>query len=113
MNSDNCIRSLQVDIDLPYRFVKENFMAYLHIAREVLYIYGYRDLLVKLKRSPSGFAHVIFVLDKCVDQRYYHVIMWLLTDHHERIRHSMSRYDVTGKILDFLYNNNRKKKIKK
>ena len=113
MEAGNCIKSLQVDIDLPYKFVKDHFTTYLHIAREVLYVFGYRDILVKLKKSRSGFAHVVFVLDKCVDPRDYHVLMWLLTDHHDRIRHSMNRYEITGKILDFLYNNKKKNKNKK
>jgi len=113
VETSNCIKSLQVDIDLPYKFVKENFPVYLRVARGVLVTFGYRDILVKLKKSRSGFAHVIFVLDKCVDVKHYHVLMWLLTDHHDRIRHSMSRYEITGKILDFLYRNKKKRKNKK
>jgi len=104
MSGDQCIRSLQVDIDLPYSFVNLNFNIYLKVARDVLAMFGYRDLVVKLRRSRSGYAHVIIVLDKCVDLKHYHVLMWLLGDHHDRIRHSMRRFQATGKVLDFLYN---------
>jgi hypothetical protein len=99
----NCIRALRVDIDLPYRFVKENFHHYVRVARFVLEMFGYRDLKIELKASPSNNAHVTIVLDKCVEQRHYHVLMWLLTDHHERIVHSMRRLRITGQILDFHY----------
>jgi hypothetical protein len=99
----NCVRALRVDIDLPYRFVKENFSHYTRVARFVLGMFGYRDLRIELKASPSNNAHVTIVLDKCVDPGHYHVLMWLLTDHHERIVHSMRRLRATGQILDFHY----------
>jgi hypothetical protein len=100
---ESCVRVLRVDIDLPYRFVKENFHHYVRVARFVLEMFGYRDLLIELRASPSNNAHVTIVLDRCVDLKHYHVLMWLLTDHHERIVHSMRRLRVTGQILDFHY----------
>jgi len=99
----NCVRVLRVDIDLPYRFVKENFDYYVRVARFVLEMFGYRDLLVELRASAHNYAHVTIVLDKCVELGHYHVLMWLLTDHHERIVHSMRRLRATGQILDFHY----------
>ena len=99
----NCIRVLRVDIDLPYRFVKENFNHYVRVARFVLEMFNYRDILIELKASSHNQAHVTIVLDKCVELRHYHVLMWLLTDHHERIVHSMNRLRITGQVLDFHY----------
>jgi hypothetical protein len=99
----NCVRVLRVDIDLPYRFVKENFHHYARVARFVLEMFGYRDLKIELKASTHNQAHVTIVLDKCVELRHYHVLMWLLTDHHDRIVHSMRRFKATGQILDFHY----------
>ena len=100
---ESCVRVLRVDIDLPYKFVKENFDYYLKVARFVLDMLGYKDLVIELKPSASNNAHVVIVLDRCVERRHYHVLMWLLTDHHERIVHSMRRLKVTGQILDFHY----------
>jgi hypothetical protein len=100
---ENCVRVLRVDIDLPYRFVKENFNHYVRVARFVLEMFGYRDLAIKLKASAHNQAHVAIVLDKCVDLKHYHVLMWLLTDHHDRIVHSMRRLRATGQVLDFHY----------
>ena len=100
---ESCIRVLRVDIDLPYKFVKENFDYYLKVARFVLDMLGYKDLVIELKPSASNNAHVVIVLDRCVEHKHYHVLMWLLTDHHERIVHSMRRLRATGQILDFHY----------
>ena len=100
---ERCVRVLRVDIDLPYRFVRENFNHYVRVARFVLEMFGYRDLAVELRASAHNYAHVIIVLDRCVDLKHYHVLMWLLTDHHDRIVHSMNRLAVTGQVLDFHY----------
>jgi len=100
---ERCVRVLRVDIDLPYRFVRENFSHYVRVARFVLEMFGYRDLAVELRASTHNYAHVIIVLDRCVDLKHYHVLMWLLTDHHDRIVHSMNRLAVTGQVLDFHY----------
>jgi len=100
---EKCVRVLRVDIDLPYRFVKENFNHYVRVARFILEMFGYRDLRIELKASTHNQAHVTIVLDKCVELKHYHVLMWLLTDHHDRIVHSMRRLKATGQILDFHY----------
>jgi len=115
MNTDaesECIRSLKIDIDLPYRFVKEHFDYYVEHARYVLRMFSYRDLVVKLKRSPSGNAHVNIVVDRCVDKSIYHVLMWLLGDDHKRLTHSMKRFLITNHIMDFHYNHRWKGKQK-
>jgi len=107
-----CIRSLKIDIDLPYCFVKKYFDYYVEHARYVLRMFSYEDIVIKLKRSSSGNAHVNIVVDRCVDKNIYHVLMWLLGDDHKRLTHSMMRFMITKHIMDFHYNHKWKGKQK-
>jgi hypothetical protein len=98
-----CIQSLKVDVDLPHEFVKENFIYYVNKARFVLAMFNYKDVVIKLKKSPSGYAHITITIDRCIDPKDYHVVMWLLGDDHKRLQHSIRRYLATKHILDFHY----------
>jgi len=109
-SNDECIRSLKIDIDLPYGFVREHFNIYVEHARYVLGLFSYKDLIVKLRMSPSGNAHVNIVVDRCVEKSVYHVLMWLLGDDHKRLAHSMKRFTATNHIMDFHYKHKWKKK---
>jgi hypothetical protein len=110
---DKCIQSLKVDIDLPYKFVKEYFIYYVSKARFVLAMFNYKDLVIKLKRSPSGNAHVVITIDRCIEPVDYHAVMWLLGDDHKRLNHSIRRFLATGHILDFHYRYKSKTRSKK
>jgi hypothetical protein len=113
MSAGECIQSLKVDIDLPYSFVKRYFDHYVRVARYVLAMFRYRDVVIKLRRSPSGNAHVVVTIDRCIDPKDYHVVMWLLGDDHRRIQHSIRRHLATGHILDFHYTYRASRKVKK
>ena len=106
---NECIQSLKVDVDVPHEFVKENFIFYVNKARFVLAMFNYRDVVIKLRRSPSGNAHVTITIDRCIDPKDYHVVMWLLGDDHKRLQHSIRRYLATRHILDFHYKQRLKK----
>lgn len=104
---DQCIQVLKIDIDLPYSWVKQYEFLWVAHARFVLQMFRYYDIAVKFKKSPSGNTHVLIILDRCVDAKDYHVMMWLLGDDHKRLQHSIRRYLTTNKILDIHFRQKR------